>query len=238
MMEDDLVSCLTRQVKEDVVENYLGERRLIDSQIEEFESLAQAVRVLAEQTGKRFTRIGFLMLEPDALVQLLEMLAIPPHGYWDECLHKPFRGGVRFIQVIAFTSRTKFRKLVVEAYRRLHQWVGKYREAYRDLELECAALNQNILQFRNRFDLLTLLNFLKSLDVRALEQKHVLGENFSAEELSSVDQKLFIPNQSIDRFELPLPPEFSGNSLNEETLGLLAVEIYNRHAHEVRKILR
>lgn len=238
MMEDDLISCLTRQVKEDVVENYLGERRLIDSQIEEFESLAQAVQSLAKQTGKRFTRIGFLMLEPDALRQLLGLLAISPHGYWGECLHKPFRGGVRFIQVIAFTSRTKFRKLVVESYRRLHQWVGKYREAYHELELECAALNRNILQFRNRFDLLTLLNFLKSLDVCALEQKHVLGENFTAEELSSIDQKLFIPEQSIDRFQLPPPPDLAGTSRAEEALGRLAVSIYNRHAHEVKRILR
>jgi len=32
-MDEDLVSCLTRQVIEDVIENYLTERRLVGLQI-------------------------------------------------------------------------------------------------------------------------------------------------------------------------------------------------------------
>ena len=48
MTEDDLLTCLTRQVKEDVIENYLTERRLVELQIEELESTARNVWTLAD----------------------------------------------------------------------------------------------------------------------------------------------------------------------------------------------
>jgi hypothetical protein len=238
MTEDDLLTCLTRQVKEDVIENYLTERRLVELQIEELESTARNVWTLADETGRRFSRMGFLMIESTALTQLMKTLRIPPETFWGECMSKPFLGGVRFIQVIALTNRTKFRKLVMEAYRRLHKWVEKYREAYQNLEAECGALNKNIIAFRNKFDLLTILNFLKSLDVCELERKHFLGENFTAEELSSIDRKLYIHTRSIEPFNLPPPPELKFNFYTEEAVGNLAVDIYDRNTNKVKRFMR
>lgn len=238
MMEDDLISCLTRQVKEDVIEHYLSERRLLELQVEEIDSLAQQAWALADETGRRFTRLGFLMVEPAALEQLLQLLRIRPRTFWDECLHKPFAGGVRFIQVIALTSRAKFRKLVLEAYRRLIQWTDQYRQAFENLEVECKAINKNIKEFQNRFDLLAILNFLKSLDVCALEQKHFLGENFTAEEMASVERKLYIHAVSLDRFDLPPPPNLIAGPGIEEAIGNLSATIYKRHAKDVKRFLR
>lgn len=238
MMEDDLISCLTRQVKEDVIENYLTERRLLELQIEELDSLAQQAWTLADETGRRFTRLGFLMVDSACLEQLTKLLRIQPRSFWDECLHKPFAGGVRFIQVIALTNRAKFRKLVVEAHRRLVHWSRQYQQAVDKLNTECQAINHNIREFQNRFDLLAILNFLKSLDVCTLEQKHFLGENFTAQELSSVEQELHIATLSLDRFDLPPPPNLASGPHTEETIGHLATAIYKRHAANVKRFLR
>ena len=51
-MEDDLVASLTRRVKEEVIENYLLERRLIELQIERLNMQAEETRRLAWTVGR------------------------------------------------------------------------------------------------------------------------------------------------------------------------------------------
>lgn len=237
-MEDDLISCLTRQVKEDVIENYLTERRLLEIQREELEEQARNAWTFAEETGLRFTRLAFLMVEDKALNRLRALLNVQKDSYWDQCMGKPFAGGVRFIRVAALTSRARFRKLVTEAYRRMLQWAEKYDKTFHELKTGCNAININIKTFQDRFDLLSILNFLKSLDVCTLEQKRFLGENFTAEEITSIDSKLHINTVSMDRFELPSPPKLPQRQRGEETIIELANEVYSRHENQVRRIMR
>ncbi len=59
--------------------------------------------------------------------------------------------------------------------------------------------------FSKNFDLLSILGFLKSLDIGDLERKHFLGENFTAEELASVDQKLYIGAIKFEELRVPAP---------------------------------
>jgi len=57
-MEDDLIASLTHQVKEEVVENYLAERRLLEVQTEELTKQADEARAHAVRTGRRLTRLA------------------------------------------------------------------------------------------------------------------------------------------------------------------------------------
>ncbi len=237
-MEDDLIASLTRQVKEEVLENYLTQRRIIEIQMEELQEQADEVRHLAEQVGKRLTRLGYLMVHPEMLPRLVKLLRIPEPSYWRECLDKPFSRGVRFIKVSAFTSKSKFRKLVLESYRRLLKWMDTYKEAMGELELECRALNINIQDFQNNYDLLTILNFIKSLDVCGLERKHFLGGNFTAEEIMSVEKKLYIHPMDLGRFELPEPLALPSYPLISDPLGKLAEDIYRRYQQRVKRIMK
>ncbi len=237
-MEDDLITCLTRQVKEEVLENYLTQRRLIELETEDLEAQAEKVRALAQEVGKRFTRLGYLTMDSELLEHLLGLLEIPRNSYWHECLQKPFARGVRFIKVIALTHKGKFRKLYLESYNRLLTWMGKYRDAFNDLELEVRALNINIQAFQSNFDLLTILNFLKSLDVCGLEHKHFLGSNFTAEEIMSVEKKLYIHPQKIERFQLPTPLNLPPASLVQEDLSKLAEEVFRRHHNQIKRLIR
>ncbi len=237
-MEDDLITCLTRQVKEEVLENYLAQRRLIELETEDVEARAQAVRTLASEVGKRFTRLGYLMMDAEMLERLIELLQIPEASFWRECLEKPFARGVRFIKVIALTHKGKFRKLVLESYNRLLTWMGRYRDAFQDLELEVRALNINIQAFQSNFDLLTILNFLKSLDVCGLEHKHFLGSNFTAEEIMSVEKKLYIHPIKVERFDLPPPLALPAPPLIQDDLGRLAEDVFRKHHNQIKRLLR
>jgi chaperonin cofactor prefoldin len=237
-MDEDLIAALTREVKEEVVENYLTERRILEIQIETLHEQAKAVREGAQKSGLRLTRLGYLMIHPDMLERLSTLLGIQAQTFWMNHLERSFGRGVRFIRVRAFREKVKFRKLVLEAYHRLHTWMEKYCKAYRELEVECQAINHNIENFHKNFDLLTILSFLRGLDTSALERKQVMGENFTAEEMASVDQKLYIPPIDFRKLEVPVPLILPKEEAVEEKLGQLAGEIYGKYQTEAKWLMQ
>lgn len=236
-MDEDLIVSLTRQVREDVIENYLTERRLVHIQIEELDRLADENRCQAALAGKRLTRLAHLMTHRDMLGRLVDLLRIPPDSYWSSCLEESFAQNVRFIRVRALTDKGKFRKLMLEAYRRLFLWMERYRKSYEDLAAECRAVNRNIEGFQRNFDLLAIMNFLRNLDTRAVERRHFLGENFTAQERASLDQQLAIRTIAFEQLNAPPPLELPRPDLLEEKLSSLASLIFSKYQSQVKKIL-
>ena len=189
LMEDDLVASLTRQVKEEVIENYLLERRLIELQSEHLNSQADDIRRQARVVGRRLTRLSFLMTHSDMRRRLREMLGMEA-GFWDDCLNVMFTRKVPLIRMRALTQKRKFLKLMLESYSRLHFWMKKYKQRYDDLANEHAAVNRNIDAFQKNFDLLAILNFLRNLDMQGIANKKILGDNFTAQEIAELDNNL------------------------------------------------
>lgn len=236
-MEDDLICSLTRQVKEEVIENYLTERCIVGLQIEEIQSRAEALKAKAAQTGLRLSRLAHLMTHPDMTLKLLQLLGIPSDSFWSTSADRQFNRGARYIRVRAFTDRGRFRKLVLEAYERLYSWMEEYRKAYEDLMQECRAVNTNISRFQKNFDLLTILSFLKSMDTRELERKQYLGDNFTADEMASIDKKLYLPPIVFERFGIPEPLSLPNPAAIENGLDALASEVYRKYEASVRNLL-
>jgi hypothetical protein len=237
-MEEDLIAGLTREVKEEVVEHYLTERRLVELQIEDLRDQARRVRDHSQKTGLRVARLGYLMLHPDMLERLQNLLKLGQHDFWMKHLQRSFGRRVRFIRVSAFRERIKYKKLVLEAYQRLYEWMTKYQKMYEELTAECRAVNGNIESFRRNFDLLTILGFLRSLDVCQLERKQFMGENFTAEELASIDQKLFIPSIDFLKLDVPSPVQLPRPDAMEEKLSTLAADIFSKYQTEARVLMQ
>ena len=237
-MEDDLVSSLTYQVKEEVIQNYVMERRLVELQIEDVRQRAARTSLQARITGKRLNRLGFLMIRPELLDQLGEILHLSSGCFWKACMEEKFSWKVRLVRVRALTQKGKFRKLVVESYSRLYDQMKLYRRHYDDLSLECAAVNRNIETFGKNFDLLAILNFLRNLDLRGLERKKILGENFTANEVASLDKSLYIGPISLEKFGVPLPLDLPETHQIEASLSKISDEIYQKYGADVRKMLR
>jgi hypothetical protein len=236
-MDEDLISSLTRQVREDVIDNYLTERRLIGLQIEEVQNQAAAVQTLALKTGRRLHRLIQLMIQPEMVKRLFTLIKVPQPSFWNDCSQERFSRGVRFIRVHALTDRGRFRKLVLEAYLRLYRRMRRYEEAYDELSGLCQAVNSNIKHFQGNFDLLTLLSFLKSLDTGALERKHFLGENFTAEEITSVDQKLYIGLLKFEALQVPVPLPLPAPDQVEPPMTELVQEVYRKYQQSVKRLL-
>jgi len=238
LMEDDLITCLTRQVKEDVIENYLFERRLIELQIEHLNKLADETRRLAWMVGRRLARLSFLMIRTDMQSRLQEILGMRAGYFWKACLNVKFTRKVRLIRVRALTQKGKFRKLLLESYSRLHYWMKKYERRYEDLSSERSAVNSNIDSFQKNFDLLSILNFLRNLDMQGIEKKKILGDNFTAREMAELDKNLYIMPVSMGKLNAPAPLGLPEPGLIKGKLSNFAEEIFERYGEEVKKILR
>ncbi|MGC9196174.1 MAG: hypothetical protein ACP5IL_12075 [Syntrophobacteraceae bacterium] len=236
-MDEELVSSLTRQVKEEVVGNYLLERRLLELQIEHLHSLAGSAIRHAQAAGLRLARISSLMIEPGMRQRLEELLGLEVCGFWGAYLSSGFMGHVRFIRARALTKNAKFRKLILESYSRLHSRMSGYEQEYGQIVDECSAVNSNIVTFQKNFDLLGMINFLKSLDTAGLERKKILGENFTAQEISALDQSLYVGPVSVEKLNIPFPLHLPPSDAIRGKLSNLADEVFARYPEKVSKIL-
>jgi hypothetical protein len=178
------------------------------------------------------------MIHPEMVKKLFTLLKVPQPSFWNDCSQEQFSRGVRFIRVRALTDRGRFRKLVLEAYLRLYRRMRSYGETYEEMNALCRAVNSNIKHFQGNFDLLTMLSFLKSLDTCTLERKHFLGENFTAEELASVDQTLYIGLIKFEELQIPAPLLLPKPEQVEAPMTELAYEVYRKYQKHVRRLLQ
>jgi hypothetical protein len=237
-MEDDLVAGLTRQVKQEVIENYLSERRLVELQIEELKERAAQTVKQARSVRLRLARLSSLMIRPATQQRLLGILEVSNSPFWVRRLDENYMRGVRLISMRGITRRAKFRKILLEAYARLYGWMKRYRGLWEDLANECSAVNANIDAFQKNFDLLSMLNFLRSLDPRGIEIKKVLGDNFTAAEMNQLDKNLYIGPVSMEKLNVPAPLDLPDCGAVRGKLSNLAEEVFQRYPAEVKKIMR
>ena len=238
-MEDDLLSSLSRQVKEDVVENYLRERRLVEYQIEDLKAMAKVVDSHAAYTGMRLTRLAYLMVDEKMWGRLRDLIKVEPDTFWCTCIEDNFQGPqVRLIHVMAFTTRGKYQKLVYEAYNRFYLRMKEYREKYDKLEAMLRGVNFNIKKFMGNFDLLTIINFLKSMDVCLLENQKVLGCNFTGEEICSIESKLCFRPLTLELLNLEPPLDLPAPRLIEDRLNAITDDVWNLNKDRIRKMMR
>ena len=233
-MEDDLVTSLTRQVKEEVIENYLLERRLIDLQIEHLNMQADETRRQAWMVERRLARLSFLMIHSDMQRRLREMLGMGA-GFWDACLNVTFTRKVPLIRVRALTQKRKFRKLLLESYSRLHYWMEKYKAALRRPRKRALSRQQEHRflpeEFRPSFD----TQFSQEPGHARDRKKKILGDNFTAKEMAELDKNLYIRPVSMEKLDVPAPLDIPEPGSIQGKLSNLAEEIFQRYGEEVKK---
>jgi hypothetical protein len=158
--------------------------------------------------------------------------------FWLACLNMEFKRHVSLIRIRALTPKGKYRKLVLESYTRLHRCMSQYSAQYGDLSDERLAVNTNIDSFHRNFDLLTILNFLRGLDMQGIEKKKILGDNFTAKEITELDKNLYISPISMEKLNAPAPLALPGPGSIREKLAGICDEIYEKYGAEVKKIIR
>jgi hypothetical protein len=238
-MQDDIAAALTQEVKEEVIENYLYERRLVEGQINYVKELAEQAAQLQGKLSWRFARVYDLLPEASFLNEFVRLIEVEGAPFMDRFSKVPeYRKGVRFIKVHGFTDRGRFKKLLSESYRRLLAWNDQYTEAYEDLEQECKAVNDNLKKFEDDYDLLTILNFLRDMDVEGIQRKHFLGDNFTPEEIGSIETSLRFKPIRIEQFKLIPPPSLPKITAIQRQLNALADSVYGQCCDRVKVLIK
>ena len=238
-MQDDFISALTQEVKEEVIQNYLYERRLVEEQIHYAEELAEHVAQLQEMLFGRFARMYDLLFETEFINELMDILGLKEPPFNDRIdRDSKYRKNVRFIKIRGLTDRTRFKKLTLEAYQRLVTWNDKYKEAHEDLKEECKAVNSNLTKFEKNHDLLTIINFLKSMDVGETVKKHFMGENFTPEELGAIEKSLCFKPVRIEQFNLIQPLQLPDPDTVRKELGALANSVYAKYSNRLSNVIK
>jgi hypothetical protein len=238
-MQDDIAAALTQEVKEEVIENYLYERRLVEGQIDYVKELAEHAVQLQEKLYKRFARIYDFLHQRTFLNEFVRLLKVDVTPFIDRYGKAPeYRKGVRFIKVHGFTDRGRFKKLLLESYRRLLVWNDQHKEAYEDLAQECKAVNDNLKKFENDHDLLTILNFLKDLDIEGITKKHFLGDNFTPEEMGSIETSLRFKPIRMEQFKLSPPLSLPKLNAIQRQLNALADSVYDQCGDRIKGLIK
>jgi hypothetical protein len=212
---------------------------LIEEQISYVKELADHAAQLQEMLFKRFARMYNLLPKPEFINEFVFLLGLKEAPFNDRIADEPeYRKDVLFIKVRGLTDRSKFKKLLLEAYRRLCNWNNKYLEAYRNLLEECKAVNHNLKKFEDNYDLLSILNFLKGMDLEEITKKHFMGDNFAPEEMASIEKTLRFKPVSIKEFNL-IPPLYLPELTDvQKQIASLANSVYDQYSNNMKTLIR
>ncbi|MEW5912022.1 MAG: hypothetical protein AB1814_05670 [Thermodesulfobacteriota bacterium] len=179
MANDDFIQALQQSVKQEIVQNYFRERRIIEEEVLLVTEAASAFlgglaawdkaaailgRALLTDQGARlfFALAGLPPPEPQAVAQVAPAVGL-----------RPIRG---------LTQAGRYRSLVAGLYQGLWEQAQELKqERQRALEL-MQEVNGDIRAFEANHDLMTLASYLRSLDPAELQRRKILGVNFTAAE--------------------------------------------------------
>ncbi len=234
-MQDDIFSALTQEVREEVVREYLYKRRLLEEQFRYVNKLAENVRQLQEKSYMCAARMYDLLKEPEFIDQFVSMSGLKD-TFFAKC--PEYRKSLSLIKVHGFTTHAKFKKLFLESYRRLYICSDEYKRAYEDLQEECRAVNHNAKKFEKNHDLLTIMRFLKSMDINGLEKKYFLGDNFTPGEIISLETTLHFKPFRMEQFKLIFPTVLPKPSILQKQLSKLADSIYTKYGAGMKHFIK
>ena len=234
-MQDDIFSALTQEVREEVVREYLYKRRLVEEQFRYVNRLAENVRQMQDKFYMHAARMYDLLKEPEFIDQFVNMSGLKD-TFFAKC--PEYRKSLSLIKIYGFTTHTKFRKLFLESYRRLYLCGDEYKKAYEDLQEECKAVNHNAKKFEENHDLLTIMRFLKNMDIEGLEKKYFLGDNFTPGEITSLEATLHFKPFRIEQFKLIFPNVLPKPPILQKELSKLADSIYTKYRASMKHFIK
>ncbi len=238
-MQDDFITSLTYKVKEEIVERYFYERRLIELQISHVHELAREVQKLEQNLHHHFARLYKLLIDDHHIIQCSEMIGLKSPPFKNKVYPGIPEYKIPFtIKLRALTGKGKFKLLLGGEYQMLYGSAEQYRAAYENLREECKAVNYNAGKFEKNYDLMIIINFLNSMDPELVMKKYFLGANFTPEEIGAAGKGLAFKKINFEGFQFTKPPEIPDLKRVRKPLAALAGTIYTAHAGKVKTLLK
>jgi len=233
-VEDDFLTALQYAIKEEIVENYFHERRVIEEEKAEVDGLLAGQAQTAEKVNQAKASLEALLVEPGFAAELWESAgrsnAVRPTN------DKPYSPSCPW-PLRALSWRARYRSQVRHAAGEVWSIQQQHEETLAELDSLIQEVNADIDRFQADFDFLLLCSVINQLDQETLAKKHFLGSALEGDDRQSLDERLRLPKIKVMveglRVLSPLPPA----RCFQEAAGQVAEEVLKAHPRLTRKLV-
>ncbi len=234
-MGEDFVDGLLFEIKQEIIDNFFGERRRLEEERAACQELVEEQRARVRGLKRSQARLRRLLLDERALQGFCtlagsEPAAFPPANVpkgKPQLAHRP-RG---------LTLASRYSDLLSRAYEDLAERAEACAEGQAELEAALRLYREDVEHYQRNYDVLSIVAVLNRMAPEEVERRHWLGENFRPEETASLAESLSIR-------PMALPEELRGVSLalprlreTRSWLKDLARDLCRRKPEEVRQQL-
>lgn len=177
MGDDTYIQALNQAVKQEIIQNYFRERRVIE---EEMLLVTEAVSALLGGIAaweKHRARLGRALGNADVREKFFAAAGISPPRPQSVASAAP---AVGLAPIRGLTRAARYVSLIGGLYQGLVEGAAAL-EAERQKALKLTKeVNRDILAFEANHDLMMLVAYLRSLNPAELQKRNIMGVNFSA----------------------------------------------------------
>jgi len=237
-MEEDVARALAYQVKRELAERYFGFRRMIEEDTANYFRMIGEIRHRFEgNLARKLSRIYTLLVDDDLIQRFARIVGLKKPYFLDRYLSlSPDEKKALFkgLKPVGFTAKGRFKRLLLDAYESLFHLVEEYQEAFKELSVEAEVINEEIKQFKKKFDLSEIMQFLKSFE---MTPEASLGHPDFRESVTTLEKKLEMGKVPPPEEYLPqITPLPSAGEIHGELMEL-AQEAWRRHKDRAKELV-
>ena len=224
------------ELKREIAQRYFGFRKMIEEdKLDLMEKMKHQLSILEKRISFELIRI-YILLKDDVLIQHFmeltgweERLFYEPYITESETIRKKvFKG----IKISGLTRGGRFKNLVFDAYERLVEHVGHYRENREEIETSREIIIEEIDLFYRENDIGNIMGFLRAMDSTGGNEDS-MGISPTAGSTDSFEHKMRVEEPPpIDPELIAIPPLIPLPNISRE-LKNLADKAFKLHGEKI-----
>ena len=171
--EDDLIEALNAEVKREIIENYLRERRIVQEEIQMVHEEACAFHGGLADWEEGLARLAFALVDPELARDFFRAAGLD---------REPQPRPAHFQRPSGLTRCRSYLRLIKELYQDLYRQSQELSVEPTKVRKLMEEVNQDVLRFERDHDMLTISAYLRTLNPVELERRQIMGDNFTARE--------------------------------------------------------
>ena len=235
-MKPSFEDIMAVELKREIAQRYFGFRKMIEEdKLDLMEKMKHQLSILEKRISFELIRI-YILLKDDVLIQHFmeltgweERLFYDPYITESETIRKKvFKG----IKIRGLTRGGRFKNLVFDAYERLVEHVGHYRENLEEIETSREIINEEIDLFYRENDIGNIMGFLRAMDSNGGNEDS-MGISPTAGSTDSFEHKMRVEEPPpIDPELIAIPPLIPLPNISRE-LKNLADKAFKLHGEKI-----
>jgi len=235
-MKPSFEDIMAVELKREIAQRYFGFRKMIEEdKLDLMEKMKHQLSILEKRISFELIRI-YILLKDDVLIQhFMELTGWEERLFYDSYItesetirKKVFKG----IKIRGLTRGGRFKNLVFDAYERLVEHVGHYRENLEEIETSREIINEEIDLFYRENDIGNIMGFLRAMDSNGGNEDS-MGISPTAGSTDSFEHKMRVEEPPpIDPELIAIPPLIPLPNISRE-LKNLADKAFKLHGEKI-----